>query len=700
MSIGTGQGTHISNSAGGGHHVSIDEGLYSRQLYVLGFEAMQRMLHSDILIITARGLGAEVAKNVALAGVRSITLCDPALVSVADLGANFFLTEQDIGRPRADACLARVAELNEYVPVSVMTGSVTVDALRAFQVVVLTDACMEERLRISQMARAANAALILANVRGLFASVFCDFGPAFAVLDATGEPPVQGLIASITADGIVTCIDDHRHGLEDGDFVLFRELRGCPPGHALCSGQPSKVRVLGPFSFSVPLEHGDHVVCTGGMFEQIKQPLQLHFRPFGECAGDEGFGDFVVSDFAKAGRQKLIFDLFNAHAAPGGDEEIVSEFKRQERGYLAPVCAVVGGIVAQEVIKACSGKFHPIKQALVFDALECCAPGPADVYAPIGSRYDAQIAVFGQEFQRKLADLQGFVVGAGAIGCELLKVLALMGVGAGKHGRVTVTDMDTIEKSNLNRQFLFRSRDVGSPKSSVAARAVQHINPQVHIDARVDRVGMETENVFNDDFFQPLAFVANALDNVDARRYVDRRCVYYRLPLLESGTLGTKGNTQVILPHMTESYSSSQDPPEKSIPFCTLHNFPHSIEHTIQWALDTFQGLFKHEPEIIKSFLHDQEKFISEQSKDQLEIVVKADEQPVVTFVDCVHWARRKFEQLFNNQIQQLLFNFPVDSVTSTGTLFWSGPKRPPHPLIFDPDNVHIHVAHINRHAI
>lgn len=63
---------------------------------------------------------------------------------------------------------------------------------------------------------------------------------------------------------------------------------------------------------------------------------------------------------------------------------------------------------------------------------------------------------------------------------------------------------------------------------------------------------------------------------------MDRRCVYYHLPLLESGTLGTKGNVQVVLPGKTESYSSSQDPPEKSIPICTLKNFPNAIEHTLQ----------------------------------------------------------------------------------------------------------------------
>ncbi len=67
-----------------------------------------------------------------------------------------------------------------------------------------------------------------------------------------------------------------------------------------------------------------------------------------------------------------------------------------------------------------------------------------------------------------------------------------------------------------------------------------------------------------------------------ARQYMDQRCVFYEKPLLESGTLGTKGNTQVIAPHLTESYSSSQDPPEKETPVCTVKNFPNAIAHTIE----------------------------------------------------------------------------------------------------------------------
>lgn len=75
-------------------------------------------------------------------------------------------------------------------------------------------------------------------------------------------------------------------------------------------------------------------------------------------------------------------------------------------------------------------------------------------------RYDAQIAIFGRTMQQKLANLNMFLVGAGALGCEFLKNLAMMGVAADA-GLVTLTDDDTIEKSNLSRQFLFRNWNIG-----------------------------------------------------------------------------------------------------------------------------------------------------------------------------------------------------------------------------------------------
>jgi ubiquitin-activating enzyme E1 len=101
----------------------IDESLYSRQLYVLGHEAMKRMGASNVLIVGLKGLGVEIAKNVALAGVKSLTLHDPAPVAIADLSSQFFLRPDDVGKPRDAVTAPRVAELNAYTPVSVHKSS-------------------------------------------------------------------------------------------------------------------------------------------------------------------------------------------------------------------------------------------------------------------------------------------------------------------------------------------------------------------------------------------------------------------------------------------------------------------------------------------------------------------------------------------------------------------------------------------------
>lgn len=85
-----------------------------------------------------------------------------------------------------------------------------------------------------------------------------------------------------------------------------------------------------------------------------------------------------------------------------------------------------------------------------------------------------------------------FMVGCGAIGCEMMKNYALLGISTGVSGSIVVTDPDVIERSNLNRQFLFRDGDIRQPKSRTAANAAKNINPALNIDARL---GMRIMNI-------------------------------------------------------------------------------------------------------------------------------------------------------------------------------------------------------------
>ena len=735
-------GEQLKNGAG-----EIDESLYSRQLYVLGHEAMKRMGSSKVLIVGMRGLGVEIAKNVALAGVKSLSLHDPRPVQISDLSSQFFLRPEDVGKPKAAITAPRVSELNPYTPVDIHpTSSENIasdlEQLRRYQVVVLTDTPLRDQITVADFCHENGIYVVIADTFGLFGGVFTDFGKEFAVNDATGEEVQSGIVVNISSEGLVSALDEARHGLEDGDYVAFTEVRGM---EGINNAEPRKVIVKGPYAFSIGDVSGLGTYTGGGLFNQVKVPKKIDFEPLSQQLKKP---ETLISDFAKfdrpaqlhAGFQALhkFAELHNgempkplnkedaaevlkisqeiANSSEEKielDEKLIKELSFQARGDLPPMVAVLGGLAAQEVLKSISGKFHPIKQWFYFDSLESLpvsATRNEELCKPVGSRYDGQIAVFGKRFQERLANINQFLVGAGAIGCEMLKNWALIGLGSGPKGRITVTDMDQIEKSNLNRQFLFRPDDVGKLKSDVASAAAQAMNPELKdkINALRDRVGEDTEHVFDDAFWQPLDGVTNALDNITARTYVDRRCVFFYKPLIDSGTLGTKGNTQVVLPRLTESYSSSHDPPEQSFPMCTLHSFPNRIEHTIAWAKNLFHSCFEGPAEMVNLYLT-QPNFISGtlkqagNKKQTLETLrdYLVTEKPR-TFDDCIIWARTQFEMNYRNTIQQLLYNFPKDATTSTGQPFWSGPKRAPDPLKFDarnPAHMTFVTAAANLHA-
>lgn len=415
----------------------IDEGLYSRQLYVLGHDAMRRMASSDVLISGLGGLGVEIAKNVILGGVKSVTLHDEALCSTNDLSSQFYITEEDVGKNRAEACYKQLSELNMYVPTKTYTGTLTDDIIKKYRVVVLTESSLSEQLRISEITHANNIALIIASTRGLFAQVFCDFGPSFTVVDVNGEPIVSAMIADISHDkeSVVTCIDDTRHGMEDGDYVTFSEVLGMTE---LNNCEPIKIKVLGPYTFSIGDTTGYSKYERGGIATQVKMPKTVQFKPLSEAIKSP---EFLIADYGKFDHPQQLHLAFatlhkyvEKHAAlprpwsnsdaeeflvlakscsvyGGNDTEINSSllniFAKVCSGDLNPMNATVGGIVAQEVMKACSGKFYPIYQWLYYDAIECLPKGveiTEEAAARTGSRYDGQVAVFGKDFQKKLGE--------------------------------------------------------------------------------------------------------------------------------------------------------------------------------------------------------------------------------------------------------------------------------------------------------
>lgn len=757
--------------------------LYSRQIGAFGVETMKNILTLDVLILGARGVGVEAAKNLILAGPRSVTLYDRTPVSISDFGANCFLREEHIGKRRGEVCLEALSKLNPYVKVHELEGELTNDVLSRYGVVIATDNDMgwKQLSEIGRVCHESGTTFIMGLATGVMATFFSDFGEKHTITDADGEPlrisVASSMDVSRTAEGrlkVLVVVAKENHGFDDGDLVQFSSVKGqgvdalnglgpVAVRRVYLSLEGGKRQRLVPDRFELDLTEAqeaalvaagpEYCYVNGGVVTEVKKRRVVHFAALGESAvhplaGTEGF--FVAHPdankmYANRGGQlhvarRALWAFVDRH---GGalprlheaddaaecvrlaeglcaearalgperalvldalDAAVVRKTALYARTELPGLATFVGGVVAQEAVKR-FGKFTPLHQWMHMDYFELVpdAGVRADA-APCSSRYDSQIAVIGRAAHERLANQRWFMVGCGALGCEYLKGFALMGLGTGRDGLVHVTDMDRIEVSNLNRQFLFRRENVGQQKSVCASNAAKEMNPALKVQCHETKVCPETEDVFDDAFWTSLTGVCNALDNMQARYYVDSRCVFYERPLLESGTLGTKCNSEIVLPHLTMSYGERREADAgEAIPMCTLRNFPYLIDHCIEWGRAQFTDVFDSPVRDAAQFLENHDAFLAGLAKEgnidaQLEKlagvqrVLRVACDPARSFETCIQLAVDEFQRQHCIRIRDLQHSFPENATrrdpdTGVEEPFWSGTKRFPRAAVFDRTN-------------
>ena len=209
----------------------------------------------------------------------------------------------------------------------------------------------------------------------------------------------------------------------------------------------------------------------------------------------------------------------------------------------------------------------------------------------------------GEELVKNYPELQVLVVGAGGLGCEILKNLALCGV---KH--IFVVDLDTIELSNLNRQFLFRQKDIGKFKAEVACEFIKNKYPDIDIKPSCRKI-----QEFADDFFRQFHMIIGGLDNIEARSYINQKVhelVEFDeegkpkpetvIPFIDGGTEGFRGQVKVIVPYTTSCFDCDTDlinTKRNTYAMCTIAENPRVPEHCIEYAFTIeWKKQFKNKP--------------------------------------------------------------------------------------------------------
>ncbi|MFT7801450.1 NEDD8-activating enzyme E1 catalytic subunit [Arapaima gigas] len=203
-----------------------------------------------------------------------------------------------------------------------------------------------------------------------------------------------------------------------------------------------------------------------------------------------------------------------------------------------------------------------------------------------------------ESLQFLLESCKILVIGAGGLGCELLKNLALSGF-----QNIHVVDMDTIDVSNLNRQFLFRQfacflyferpKDIRRPKADIAAEFINSRVPGCKVVPHFKKI-----QDFDESFYRQFHIVVCGLDSIIARRWINGMLLSLLMyedgildtssiiPLIDGGTEGFKGNTRVILPGMTACIDCTLElyPPQINFPMCTIASMPRLPEHCIEYV--------------------------------------------------------------------------------------------------------------------
>ncbi len=179
-------------------------------------------------------------------------------------------------------------------------------------------------------------------------------------------------------------------------------------------------------------------------------------------------------------------------------------------------------------------------------------------------RYNRHIILpeIGQEGQEKLRRASVLVVGAGGLGCPVLLYLAAAGVGT-----IGVVDADVVEETNLQRQVLYTTEDIGLPKVSQAAEKLRKLNPYVEI--KTYPVRLDSSNVL--DMFGEYEVIIDGSDNFETRYLVNDACVMLNKPLVFGSIFKFEGQVSVFNYQGGPTYRClyPEPPAEGEVPNCS-----------------------------------------------------------------------------------------------------------------------------------
>ncbi|XP_041984813.1 SUMO-activating enzyme subunit 1 [Aricia agestis] len=314
---------------------------YDRQIRLWGLESQKRLRASKVLIIGLTGLGAEIAKNIILSGVKSVCLLDIEKLSEIDLYSQFLAPPDKVGENRAEASLQRARALNPMVEVSAETKAVDDlpdNYFSAFDIVCATGLKQEQLERINNICRDNNKKFLCGDVWGMFGYMFADL-----VDHEYSEEIVQHKAVKRGPD------DNEKNARETVSITVKRRAIYVPLQNALSAdwSKPelrSRLRRGDPsyFVMKILLRFRDEYNRNPDPSNR-KTDTEVLLKMRDELVKELSLPEGFISD-------ALLTDVF---------------------GIVSGAAAVVGGVIGQEVVKAVSQREPPHNNMFFFNPVKC-----------------------------------------------------------------------------------------------------------------------------------------------------------------------------------------------------------------------------------------------------------------------------------------------------------------------------------------
>ncbi|KAF2261093.1 hypothetical protein CC78DRAFT_561959 [Lojkania enalia] len=340
--------------------ISADEiALYDRQIRLWGVQAQEKIRNANILLVSVKAFANEVAKNLVLAGVGSITLADHEVVTEEDLGAQFFVSEADVGKNRAEAAAPQIQKLNPRVRVDVITRDVRneqdVNFYAAYDVIIATDLDFLSLSALDSGARLAQRPFYAGCSHGMYGFIFADLGIHEYVIEREkGNRPTR--LEPESATRSVTAITTKKESGKTIEMVTKRELytplllvntSPLPPDMQNNTRKLKKVHPL--------------LTCVRALWEYQRNGhgvypshTKEHLQLFTQLATEKHKELLLPAETLKA--------------------EFLRSFLQNLGSELAPVTAFLGGQLAQDVINVLGKREQPIQNLMLFDGEDSAGP--------------------------------------------------------------------------------------------------------------------------------------------------------------------------------------------------------------------------------------------------------------------------------------------------------------------------------------